>query len=130
MTPSSDDEGVVVCSRRNSPRVPRSSHQLVVLKGIGREFNQFDGSWGTDGMTTDLFDSDIEYDSLTPDDVRELRHALQESWDVLSRHRSPLAAEARRDETREMLARKLLRCASKGETHPARLVTYALGSFV
>jgi hypothetical protein len=78
----------------------------------------------------DQFDIDSDCDSLTPEDVRELRSALRASWDKLSTHNSPLAAEARAEETREMLARKLLRCASKGETNPARLVIYALGSFV
>jgi hypothetical protein len=75
-------------------------------------------------------DLDSDYECLTPDDVRELRSALRASWDKLSTHNSPLACEARAEETREMLARKLLRCASKGETNPARLITYALGSFV
>jgi hypothetical protein len=75
------------------------------------------------------FDSESDYDSLTPDEVRELRTALRTSWETLTTHRSPLVAESRREETREMLARKLLRCASKGETNPKRLVTYALGSF-
>jgi len=59
-----------------------------------------------------------------------LRIALRASWDMLTTHRSPLVAESRREETREMLARKLLRCAAKGETNPKRLVTYALGSVV
>lgn len=78
----------------------------------------------------DQFAFDTDCDSLTPEDVRELRTALRASWDKLSTHNSPLTAEERAEETREMLARKLLRCASKGETNPARLITYALGSFV
>ena len=75
-------------------------------------------------------DFECDCDSLTPDEVRELRMALRASWDLLTMHHSPLVAESRREETREMLARKLLRCASRGETNPKRLVTYALGSFV
>lgn len=73
-------------------------------------------------------DDECDYDSLTPDEVRALRTALRKSWDVLTTHHSPLVAESRSEETREMLARKLLRCASKGEINSKRLVTYALGS--
>jgi len=63
----------------------------------------------------------------TPDTVRDLRVALNSSWDLLRTRHSPLAADSRRDETREMLAQRLLRCAAAGETNKTRLVTYALG---
>ena len=65
----------------------------------------------------------------TPQTVRDMRIALRSSWDVLCTYHSPLASESRRDETREMLARRLLKCAATGETNKGRLVTYALGSF-
>lgn len=66
----------------------------------------------------------------TPGTVRDMRVALRSSWDVLCQHQSPLASDSRRDETREMLARRLLKCAATGETNKSRLVTYALGSLV
>jgi hypothetical protein len=66
----------------------------------------------------------------TPETVRDLRIALRSSWDVLREHHSPLASERRRDTTQELLARRLLKCAARGETNRARLVTYAIGSLV
>lgn len=65
----------------------------------------------------------------SPQIVGEMRVALRSSWDVLCSYHSPLASESRRDQTREMLARRLLKCAATGETNKGRLVTYALGSF-
>ncbi len=69
-------------------------------------------------------------DAFTPLAVRDLRIALEASWQVLNKVQSPIAVESRREETREMLARRLLKCAAKGETNRARLVTYALGSLI
>jgi hypothetical protein len=66
----------------------------------------------------------------TPETVRDLRIALNSSWDVLCMRHSPLATHSRRHETREILAQRLLRCAAAGETNTARLVTYALGPLV
>ena len=65
----------------------------------------------------------------TPQTVLDMRIALRSSWDVLCTYHSPLVSESRRDDTREMLARRLLKCAATGETNKGRLVTYALGSF-
>lgn len=69
-------------------------------------------------------------EAYSPATVRELRAAFQVSWDVLSMHRDSLVNEWRREQTREALARRLLKCAADGETNPSRLVTYALGPFV
>jgi len=66
----------------------------------------------------------------SPDIVRDLRVALRSSWDVLRAYQSPLASDDRRDETRAILARRLLKCAATGETNSARLVSYALAPFV
>jgi hypothetical protein len=66
----------------------------------------------------------------SPDTVRDLRVALNSSWDVLCARHSPLAANSCRDDTRTRLAQRLLSCAAAGETNKTRLVTYALGPFV
>jgi len=70
-----------------------------------------------------------DLDVYSPETVRDLRIALRSSWDFLCTHKSPLVLESREEETREMLARRLLKCAANGETNKSRLVTYALGSF-
>jgi hypothetical protein len=75
----------------------------------------------------------IEHDvdeALSPLLVRDLRVALEASWLLLAMVGSPSALESRREETREMLARRLLKCARAGETNKNRLVTYAVGSIV
>jgi hypothetical protein len=69
-------------------------------------------------------------EALSPLLVRDLRAALEASWDVLATVQSPSATESRREETRELLARRLLKCAASGETNKNRLVTYAIGSIV
>jgi hypothetical protein len=69
-------------------------------------------------------------EAFTPLIVRDLRAALETSWEVLHTVQSPIAVESCREETRELLARRLLKCAAKGETNMARLVTYAIGSLV
>jgi hypothetical protein len=69
-------------------------------------------------------------EAFTPLIVRDLRTALETSWEVLHNDQSPIAVESRREETRELLARRLLKCAANGETNVARLVTYAIGSLV
>lgn len=66
----------------------------------------------------------------SPETVRDLRIALRVSWDALRAHRSPLVSDMHRDETRAILARRLLKCAASGETSNVRLVTYALEPFV
>ena len=71
-----------------------------------------------------------EPEVYSPETVRDLRTALRSSWDVLRAYQSPLASDDRRDETRAILARRLLKCAATGETNNARLVTYALEPFV
>jgi hypothetical protein len=71
-----------------------------------------------------------DLDVYSPEAVRDLRTALRSSWDLLCTYQSPLVSESRREETREMLARRLLKCAAAGETNTARLVTYAVGSVV
>jgi hypothetical protein len=69
-------------------------------------------------------------EALTPLIVRDLRAALETSWEVLHTVQSPGTIESRREETRELLARRLLKCAANGETNRARLATYAIGSLV
>jgi len=69
-------------------------------------------------------------EAFSPLLVRDLRDALETSWDVLNMVQSPIATESRREETRELLARRLLKCAASGETNKNRLVTYAIGSIV
>jgi hypothetical protein len=69
-------------------------------------------------------------EAFTPLAVRDLRAALEASWNVLNLVQSPNATESRREETRELLARRLLKCAASGETNKNRLVTYAIGSIV
>ena len=72
---------------------------------------------------------DIE-EAFSPLLVRDLRAALEASWGLLATVGSPSALESRREETRELLARRLLKCARGGETNKNRLVTYAVGSIV
>jgi hypothetical protein len=67
---------------------------------------------------------------FTPLAVRDLRIALEASFDVLARIDDPATFQSRREETRERLARRLLKHAASGETNKGRLVTYALGSLV
>ena len=75
--------------------------------------------------------SDHDVDgAFSPLLVRDLRAALETSWGLLSTVGNPSALESRREETREMLARRLLKCAAAGETNKNRLVTYAVGSVV
>jgi len=69
-------------------------------------------------------------EAFSPLLVRDLRAALEASWGLLAMVGSPSALESRREETRELLARRLLKCARAGETNKNRLVTYAVGSVV
>ena len=64
--------------------------------------------------------------AFDPDTVALLASAFETAWDTVKQSGSPLAADDRAASTRELLAKRIIATAQKGERDRQRLVDDAL----
>ena len=64
--------------------------------------------------------------AFDPDTVALLASAFETAWDTVKKSGSPLAADDQAASTRELLAKRIIATAQKGERDTQRLVDDAL----
>ena len=74
-------------------------------------------------MPIDALLSNTAFD---PDTITLLASAFDTAWDTVKKSGSPLAADGQTASTREVLAKRIIEIAKKGERDPQRLVDDAL----
>jgi hypothetical protein len=68
----------------------------------------------------------LAQNAFDPESIRVLEIAFDAAWKTLNSYGSDIAVEGRADSTRELLAKRIIEMAERGESDPRRLVDDAL----